>query len=770
MTVQRSGASSLVLNALPVLFDREAHLEVARVVYEGKDPLAKLRSELAGTHVVQRAGRHLELVALASANNAMGCSERVPAAKVPTLVAALVRDWLLNHYHGLGRVVETRGRSLVLIAGRPEDELLRSIAPSWTHADARIELRKAYRLEPRVVGPHEARSVVLALDAITRVRIDVPINELVAKGVAVDGLYACRREPVEDYRAAPFLRLVGRVQKVTSEGIVLLDDHGDGPTSMPASELYLEPRLENLEHVIRCMNGKHPKAQDGELADRLWTLASSLSVGEKRLTRIQSLSRYLQGQSPAQLSASLGCRFGDLLDPAVSFSREIVERPALVFDPSGRNSHQLSLHALDRHGPYDKYQFAPKALNIAVICQARAQGRVETFVDQFLHGLQAGDIQEIGFLRRFALERPMVQTFTVDGTSAGAYKQAALAAAEYSTDRGLAWHLALVQIDERMKDLEPSMDPYVTCKGFFLSKGIAVQHFEFETVEQHDRQRIYSLRNIGLAAYAKLGGTPWLLPTNHRVAHELVVGLGSYQDKTSRFGAGTRYVGITTVFSGDGRYLLEGRTKSVPFESYSSAVLTTLREAVERVRREDAWRPTDPVRLIFHAFKPVKHAEIDAVRALMQELDLAHATYAFVHVADNHPYLLFDRSEQGAPGRRGATKGKLAAPRGLVVKLSDREALVCLKGARELKQASDGHPEPIKLELHGESSFQDLTYLARQAFAFSCHSWRTFLPAPMPITILYSELVAKSLRQLSAFPGWSDDALVGTIGRTRWFL
>jgi len=68
------------------------------------------------------------------------------------------------------------------------------------------------------------------------------------------------------------------------------------------------------------------------------------------------------------------------------------------------------------------------------------------------------------------------------------------------------------------------------------------------------------------------------------------------------------------------------------------------------------------------------------------------------------------------------------------------------------------------------STFKDLTYIARQAFCFSCHSWRTFSPAPLPVTILYSELIAKLLRELGDVTDWDPDAMLGRIGRMRWFL
>lgn len=111
-----------------------------------------------------------------------------------------------------------------------------------------------------------------------------------------------------------------------------------------------------------------------------------------------------------------------------------------------------------------------------------------------------------------------------------------------------------------------------------------------------------------------------------------------------------------------------------------------------------------------------------------------------------------------------------APSRGSYIKLNPIEALVCLTGAKELKQVSDGLPTPILLKLHESSSFRDLDYLSRQVFEFSCLSWRGLQPSPVPITILYSDLVAKNINQLSTIPSWSTENILGPIGRTRWFL
>jgi hypothetical protein len=281
---------------------------------------------------------------------------------------------------------------------------------------------------------------------------------------------------------------------------------------------------------------------------------------------------------------------------------------------------------------------------------------------------------------------------------------------------------------------------------------------------------IFIMNDISLAAYAKIGGTPWLLSAEAPVAHELVIGMGSHQMKGSRVGAGERVVGITTVFTGDGRYLVDSRSEAVPYADYPAAILETLRRSVGTVRRDQNWESNDSIRLIFHAFKPFRDAEVEAVNSVVSEMGLAHVQYAFVHVVDTHPFLAFDETSTGAFAPGGIKKGVLAAERGLALKFTRHEALVVFTGPREVKQPTDGMPKPVLLRLHRDSTFKDVTYVARQAFAFSCHSWRGFAPAHLPVTILYSEQIAKMLKKLEGVGDWDSSALRGRIGRTLWFL
>lgn len=757
----------LVLNAIALRTDWDALVRVGRLSYEGKEALTELRGRLGPGYVVKRRGDNIEVASVVPDSSIPGDITESRAGEVTDLLARRLTEWLIEHFAPTGRQLIRRRRSLVVVSDRPEDNLLNSVLPPTVSLPDGIALRAVFELEVRVEYLGGRAKVFVVINSRTRPQIDTSVSDLIAAGLSVEGLYVRRASTESDARLTDSGRLTGRVERIQGQELILVD-HDEGWSTISASQAKLEPRMEVLARLLAELAPAMGTAR--EVLEKLRNASGRIATGEEQLRRIRSMASYLQKQKPMLLNGHAG-EFGELISSRRRFPKyEVASKPALIFDTRGTRTNRWNQGGLDQHGPFDRYQFNPKRLNIAIICRRDLQGRVEQFVEQLLQGVPNTKGGDVGLLRRFALEKPYVCVFTAKNASAAEYRQASVAAVEHITDRGESWNLALVQTEEAMEAITGDENPYLVTRAFFLAKGIAIQHVHFETINQPSRQRAYSLNNLGLACYAKLGGVPWLLPSDQTVAHELVIGLGSHHERNSRFGAGDRFVGITTVFSGDGRYLLESRTRAVRFDEYGTAMLDAVRSAVTKVREDFAWAPSDPVRLVFHAFKPVKDIEARAIHSLMTELALPHAEYAFLHISDEHPFQIFDEDQQGEPAGHGRKKGIAAPPRGLIIHLSQRDALLCLKGARELKQAGDGHPSPLLLHLHKESSFQDLTYLCRQAYAFACHSWRSFLPAPMPITILYSQLVAGSLRDLSTVSGWSDDAIVGRIGRTRWFL
>jgi argonaute-like protein implicated in RNA metabolism and viral defense len=235
-------------------------------------------------------------------------------------------------------------------------------------------------------------------------------------------------------------------------------------------------------------------------------------------------------------------------------------------------------------------------------------------------------------------------------------------------------------------------------------------------------------------------------------------------------------VGITTLFTSEGRYLLGNMSNAVPFEEYGKAVVEMLANAIERARTDMNWQKGDEVRLIFHSFKPLKDTEADAVKAIAESLKDYHVDFAFLHVAQEHDTVLFDSDGIGvksySAGVRGedVMKGEYSPTRGTYLTLNKSNTILSLTGAREIKKPTDGLPYPVLLHLHRCSTFTDMKYLTEQVYTFAGHSWRSFDMSRMPVTIAYSQLIARLLGRLGALPHFSVDSIHGRLNRLRWFL
>jgi hypothetical protein len=66
---------------------------------------------------------------------------------------------------------------------------------------------------------------------------------------------------------------------------------------------------------------------------------------------------------------------------------------------------------------------------------------------------------------------------------------------------------------------------------------------------------------MALQCYAKLGGIPFVIAAPRTIAHGLVIGIGSAHVRSSRFSDPEMVVGITTVFSADGNYIVSDMSR-----------------------------------------------------------------------------------------------------------------------------------------------------------------------------------------------------------------
>ena len=760
MFIRQDGQQDLVLNVSAITFE-DVEVDVGYFPYSDAR-LAELRETYASSHYFRRENAD-QIVGVPTGTGAavIGAPGKIRLKAHLRLSAGLVRDSLIRYLRKIDRTVLSYeplrfiARTNLLTA-KP---LAGIIYPEW------LSVRP---LQVASIRPFyffgQKPFIGVALDVQTTRVIEQSCDVLMQAGIALEGLYVGRRIAGTDPRIAPHFKLKGRVERVEGDELIL-SDTGDNDGRLRLADAWLEKSA--FDTCLNTVFGKNADAVRTALEKQ----RRDLRYGPTRLGRLKKIVEFFR-VAKHELIPDLPFTFEPLLSTsATSFPKiEAAPKPTYVFDPTGRKTSTWHDGGLNQHGPYTSTTFTPTAPRICIICQAARKGDVERFIGTLLNGVtgvQKYNYFEKGFLRKYALKQVQPEFFTTADSLPKSYRRACEQAMEQHA-RGQKWDLALIQIEESFHRLPPAQNPYFVAKVPFLTQQIPVQQFEIETALSSGSQLSAVLNNMALAMYAKLNGIPWLLKANPTIAHELVIGLGSAYVGDGRLGDRERYIGITTVFSGDGNYHLSTVSKAVTMPDYQSALLESLRTAITKVKTDYNWQPREQVRLVFHAaFKSYSKEEVGSVKALMKELGDYDVEYAFLEVSEDHPFVLFDTNQAGKFDYESrGTKGVYAPERGQFIQLSNREILLCLTGSKEVKRPEDGIPKPVLLKLHRESSFQDITYLTRQAFVFACHSWRTFLPAPLPVTIQYSDLIARALGNLEKLPEWSPQVMWGRIGRT----
>lgn len=780
--------SQLHINIVPIEFNRTT-FALGRVPYIDDDHYENLRHEHRETHVFRFDRRDNTLANVSISSRTQPLGEISPDEDVRNHLFLLgkvfqhsILEWLRQH-----RTILKRNRPLVFWGKQKDARLLsRAIEDCGLFPQSGLEVNARYSFDTRVLQvPKNSEESYLALviELATSNVLDVPLNELLEAGFDLTGKYVCRRSSTEEDMFRQKSELIGAVAGVEENYLLLTDCIGD--ERIPISDVWLEPRQENIEAVMQVLYPDHAKP----ILERLKQLRSNYTTANDKLHLIRQTLNGLRDKHTVTTGDGLTMRLTDLLSPdSPLFPTEIeVSRPNLLFGPQGRNTSLYPDPAIQRWGPFKYMHNEKNEPVIAILCESQYRGRIEQFMQNLCHGFpdeaweaatswqtkKQENPYQGGLIGKFRLGKITLEYEELFSPDAQSYRRAANRLLERLSK---APDLAIVQVRQSFKFLYGEQNPYFVSKAVFMQAGVPVQAVQHEKVESNDYQLPWILNSMGLACYAKLGGVPWVISTRNPTSHELVIGMGYTEVGTSRLGEKNRYVGITTLFQGDGRYQVWGLTREVEFNDYANALLENLRTTIHHVRGKNDWQPGDAVRLIFHVYKPLKHKEMDAIKALVAALisDQYEVKYAFLDISHYHPNQLFDPSQPGRRykfGQENRYRGVGVPERGIALMLDKRTALLHLTGPGDVKTDYQGLPRPLKVELHEESDFDDLIYLVRQIYHFTYMSWQSFSPATEPVTITYSRMISKALGNLKAIEGWNSSVLtVGSLRDSMWFL
>lgn len=728
---------SIFLNAFPLKIP-DASFSVRVIPYD-EAQLETLRKTYQ-THVFRRRGQEIVVFSGDGTFPVDGRAETIRLRKDPWTARFLVKTAIFRHLAGMDRK-PIGFNPIELISSRPDDNIIADILG----ATYPIQVLKKYSLDTRVIRERPC----LVIDCATRRVVKENCAHFITKNFDLIGLVVATEQ--ED----GFRKTRGVVAAI--EGYLLDVTLPDGSTvQLDAKDAYLVASRQNFDAYLLHTHGD----RKDQVVEKIREATSSFNRGENKKENIESLKKYFRERGVTLIDGSR---------VEIGFSEDIqsqcasLQKPVFVFNDNGETDSKEN--GLSRHGPYTKRTFDRNNPSICIICSKHDQGRIEQFVRKLLKGISGAQYFSNGLEGKFSLGTARVEVFTTTSNEVNGYKTAIEAAIRKKSDEGGRWDLALVQVRQLFKKLDVTDNPYYVGKSLLFLHQIPVQDFTIELLDQTDYSLGFSLNNMALACYAKMGGVPWLLKASPTLSHELVVGIGSANVGQEHGVGKQRVMGITTVFSGDGSYIVSNTSKAVTTDSYCDALTTMLAETIEKIQRKMNWQKGDTIRIIFHAsVKKFSQDEIAAVRAVIDKYREYQVEYAFLKISEDHGLHMFDSASEEAQ------KGKWAPPRGKTFQLADDEMLLYLIGQRDLRTASDGHPRGIIVSVHKDSTFKDIKYLSNQLYSFAAHSWRSYFPNPLPVTISYSDLIAKSLGWLNQIPGWNDSVMFGKIGQSQWFL
>lgn len=643
-------SSSPILNRRLLLngFEVELPAEVAVVVRSMPNPadVKAERERLAGHWFVHWFGGNLFCLRLKPGGpNLAGVPRNVKVHEHPWLFRARLDDVIASVFD---RYAALRYRPFTFLAQR--DEL---IATAAKKARLRHSLLTDFKILPKfslsakIIEPRDG-DIGLGLFVTLGMRheINAELEALQDAGVDLFGLYVIRRNASVGQR-----QLVGRVERLEEE-IVYLSEATDATTAR-AADVHLESSLENFSHCLNTLLGNRYTS----LRDAIDDAEAAFRTGPAFDDIIEKMGEYLRRKSPVEIGQQVQARVGRRLslendrDMTTVYTMPPIE---YVFDRAGSKRHTFAWPGLQNHGPYDRTTFAKRSPRILVVYPDTAEGKVETFLKALRDGMPPPGRQfPSGFAKVFGLLNPEFTRCPVRlfGNGEQSIEAAYRRAAEAYLAKEPAIDAAIVAIVDEHAHLPMLQNPYARSKAFFLTLGIPTQQIRLATVNQRPVVLQHSLQNLSIALYAKLNGTPWTVDQDQAISDEIVIGMGIAEMSGSRTLARQRFVGITTVFGGDGTYLLGNFSRECSYDEYGDLLRDLMVGALREVRARNNWQPGDTVRVIFHAHKPLKRDEVAKIvfECAKEVGDGQNLQLAFVTVSHDHPFFLADHAEKGVP-------------------------------------------------------------------------------------------------------------------------
>ena len=557
---------------------------------------------------------------------------------------------------------------------------------------------------------------------------------------------------------APDESLVGSILNISDNNATV--ETNEGSETYDLRDLYLHKSSQNIADYLAHKLGEQRAEQILHQLRR------------KDLTRLDAeyyfdeVSRMARWVGSLDYRNKTGFGFSVSKKPTSVIRAYELQTPTFLFDYDAGSSSNRPSAGLVNFGPYDSSTFDLKHPSVLAVFHKKNRGGFTSFLGKLKKGISTSAYFKGGLIGKYRLHDVSFETVELDDYDPEEYGRKIK---EHFRSQSSLPDLVIVETRDQFRRLAPQANPYYRVKAYLLSLGIPVQFITNTNARKEDKYLQWICESVALQIYAKLGGRPWVLPASESIDHEIVVGIGSSMLRSNLFVGAERQriVGITTFFTGDGKYIFGNRCQEVPFEGYFDELLNSLRSSIDEVSQSYGWKPNATIRIVFHIFKPIRNIEAEVVEALLKEYTQYSIRFCFVTISDRHPFLMFDRSQSGFGQKAKGRYVPQARSNWIVDPLS---FVLQIKGAEEMKTERHGFSTPVLVRIHEKSTYQDPNFIAQQTYNFAYLSWRGFQAAQQPATILYSDLIAKHLSYMRKIESWKPELINSRLREKKWFL
>lgn len=300
--------------------------------------------------------------------------------------------------------------------------------------------------------------------------------------------------------------------------------------------------------------------------------------------------------------------------------------------------------------------------------------------------------------------------------------------------------------------------PYYQCKALLLQEGLLSQDVTFELL--NDRSKFeWSVANIALAAFVKLGGIPWIV-SGEDSEQDLIIGIGSASLYDPEKRQRTRFIGFTACFSARGVFKFVSLANVAQSrEEYLAMLENVVSSSLEKAEQLGS----SVTSLTLHVPKEMGWDETASIEKAVKKHTTKHLPQiSVVKITDESNFFIVDeQSSEGVPRR------------GTVSQVSDEDYMLYTEGREENLSWRYRMPTALHITPQGPHfATQQMAEVIRQIYDLSQVNWRGFNAQSRPISILYGGLIANILSHVpvSEVENLYQDKARKSLEERMWFL